>query len=93
MIMVNIMEYLVRKDISNQTQTTLLKPIEVIWKLESDLYFMNDFRGGPTCVDVTRVRLCDTEGEYNLSMKECIANVQGKGSYISAILFFSICLF
>lgn len=43
MIMTNIMEYLVRKHISNQSQTTLQKLIEVIWKLESDLYSMNDF--------------------------------------------------
>lgn len=43
MIMTNIMEYLVRKYISNQSQTTLQKLIEVIWKLESDLYSMNDF--------------------------------------------------
>lgn len=88
------MEYLVRKDISNQTQTTLPKLIEVIQKLESDLYSMSDFRGGPTCVDVTRVRFCfPEEGGYNLTMKACIANVQRKGSYISVILAFSICLF
>lgn len=37
MITTNIMEYLVRKHISNQ------KLIEVVWKLESDLYSMNDF--------------------------------------------------
>lgn len=83
------MEYLVRKDISNQTQTTLPKLIEVIWKLESDLYSMSDFRWGPTCVDVTRVRLCYAEEEgYNLTVKECIANVQRKGSYISVTLVF-----